>query len=104
MIETVRLSQVQRNKLMKVRKQTGIKNWNVLCRWGLCHSLGLETDPPDYVRGGKTGIEMDWVTFTGKDQEYVYSALLSKLGVRSFYGHINRGIDILLERKDSKFL
>ena len=96
MIETVRLSQVQRNKLLRIRKNTGIKNWNVLCRWALCYSLSHDDKPPPYIKGGKTGIEMDWKTFCGSQGEEIYDALSDLVGEDVFYGHIQRGIDILL--------
>lgn len=100
MIETVRLSQDQRNKLMKVRKTTGIKNWNVLCRWAFCHSIYVDNNPPNYVKGGKTGVEMDWETFTGRDNKIVFEALIQRIGSDQFYNHLHRGIEILVE-KDS---
>ena len=97
MIETVRLSQDQRNKLLKIRKATSIRNWNVICRWALCCSLSSPDDPPPYVRGGKTGIEMDWTTFTGRELQVVYDAILGKTGVEGFYAHLHRGIEELSE-------
>ena len=100
MIETVRLSQDQRNKLLRIRKKTGVKNWNVLCRWALCYSLAAEEEPPQYVRGGKVGIEIDWPTFTGREQKPLYDAIFQYLGTAKFYSHVSRGIDILTNKKD----
>jgi DNA sulfur modification protein DndE len=96
MIETLRLSRDQRNKLMKIRKKTGIKNWNVLCRWALCMSLAESTPPPAYSSGGKAGIEIDWATFTGKELHFFFDAIVRKLGKDLFYNHIQRGIELLL--------
>ena len=101
-MDTVRLSQDQRNKLLKIRKNTGLKNWNVICRWALCFSLAEDTDPVTYIKGGKTGIEMDWDTFTCKDATVVSDTLLSYLGEDKFYSHIQRGIDLILTRSLDK--
>ena len=99
MIETVRLSQDQRNKLLRVRKKTGIRNWNVLCRWALCMSLAENNSPPAYARGGKAGIEIDWATFTGRELHFFYSAIGKRLGRGLFYDHLQRGIDMLQGRE-----
>ena len=103
-MDTVRLSQDQRNKLLKIRKNTGIRNWNVLCRWALCYSLAENSEPVTYIKGGKTGIEMDWETFTGKDAKVVFDTLLSYLGEDKFYSHIQRGIDTILNKQLGELL
>ena len=95
----MRLSQDQKTKMMKIRKNTGVKNWNVICRWALCTSLAIDDNPPRYIKGGKSGVEMDWDTFTGKDASLVYDAILKKTGSERFYSHIQRGIDQLCTKK-----
>ena len=68
-VEHVRISQDARDKLIKLKRVTGIKNWNVLCRWGLCASLaetsrwtailGIAVQPPtnaDALRTNPLGI------------------------------------------------
>lgn len=97
-MDTVRLSKDQRNKLLKIRKNTGLRNWNVICRWALCYSLKEDSEPITYIKGGKTGIEMDWDTFTGKDAKVVYDTLLSYLGEEKFYDHIQRGIGLIQKK------
>ena len=97
-MDTVRISQDQKNKLLRIRKNTGLKNWNVICRWALCYSLAEDSEPVTYIKGGKTGIEMDWDTFAGKDAKIVYDTLLSYLGEDRFYSHIQRGIELILMR------
>jgi DNA sulfur modification protein DndE len=34
-VETVRISKQGRDQLIKIRRQTGIENWNIICRWAL---------------------------------------------------------------------
>ena len=62
-IETVRISQRGKDQLVKLKRITGIRNWNVLCRWALATSLADPTVP--LVRDVKTdsNIEMTWRTF-----------------------------------------
>ena len=62
---SVRVSQQAKDQLIKLKRVTGIKQWNVLCRWALCVSLA---DPsPPLVRSVRTdsNVEMSWKTFAG---------------------------------------
>ena len=34
-IEHIRVSQHAKDQLIRLKRVTGIKNWNVLCRWAL---------------------------------------------------------------------
>lgn len=44
-VEHVRVSQQAKDHLVRLKRITGIKNWNVLCRWALCVSLAEESTP-----------------------------------------------------------
>ena len=66
-IKQVRLSQQAKNQLSRLKGKTGIKNWNVLCRWALCYSLSEKTLPTD--------IQISWFTFGGEYYE-IYEALV----------------------------
>ena len=46
-IKQVRVSQQAKDQLSRLKGKTGIKNWNVLCRWALCYSLSEKTIPTD---------------------------------------------------------
>ena len=46
-IKQVRVSQQAKDQLSRLKGKTGIKNWNVLCRWALCYSLREKTIPTD---------------------------------------------------------
>lgn len=39
MAETIRLSQQDKDRLVRLKRATGIKHWNVLCRWAI--TLGV---------------------------------------------------------------
>ena len=38
-IERVRISQTAEDRLVKLKRSTKIKQWNILCRWAFCRSL-----------------------------------------------------------------
>lgn len=101
-LETIRLSEQGKNQLLKLKRATGIKQWNVLCRWALCTSLADPTPP--LVRDVVTdsNVEMTWKTFAGS-QAPIYEALITQrahsegeaeLG-RTAAAHIHRGIGVL---------
>ena len=55
-LETVRLSQRGKEQLIKLKRVTGIKQWNVLCRWALCVSLADPTTGGRRLPGRRPGI------------------------------------------------
>lgn len=75
MIETVYLSQKAKDQLIKVKRSTGIQNWNILCRWALCLSLNDDATPPVEEHSSEHAIEMTWKVFGGQDHD-IYLALL----------------------------
>lgn len=97
----VRLSDQGKDQLIRLKRITGIKNWNVLCRWALC--LSLADQSPPLVREVQTdsNVEMSWRTFTGSAGAE-YAALLNHRlestdeGFTNTYAlfvaHLHRGI------------
>lgn len=105
-LETVRLSQRGKEQLIKLKRVTGIKQWNILCRWALCVSLADPTTPLVRDISTDSNVEMTWKTFAG-NQGDVYLALLkrrchqdasemqhSDVG-RTLTMHLHRGIGAL---------
>ena len=102
-IDTIRLSEKQKQQLIRLKSRTGIENWNVLCRWALCLSLAEETVPVAEDIPSDSNVEMSWKTFAGEYSE-VYLAILRKAyeQQKAFFDnilfsefiklHINRGI------------
>ncbi len=74
-IKQVRLSQQAKDQLSRLKGKTGIKNWNILCRWALCYSLAEKTIPTDIQIVSDSNLEMSWYTFGGEYYE-VYEALI----------------------------
>lgn len=107
-IEQIKLSQTAKEQLIKLKRRTGLKNWNVLCRWALCRSLAEGTAPSPVPIPADSSVEMDWKTFAGSHGA-VYLALLRQRcheqGVdldadggelnRQFRLHLHRGIAYL---------
>lgn len=105
-IDTVRVSQRGRDQLIKLKRITGIQNWNVLCRWALATSLADPTVP--LVRDVKTdsNIEMAWKTFGGTWADlylaHVTMRAHDEIGSthpddveKVFVAHLHRGIGYL---------
>lgn len=76
---SVRVNQQAKDQLIKLKRITGIKQWNVLCRWALCLSLA---DPsPPLVRSirGDSNVEMTWRTFAGPLDSALVVLLTSRM-------------------------
>ena len=103
-IGDVRLSTQAKEQLIRLKRVTGIKNWNVLCRWALCTSLA---DPsPPLIRSVVTdsNVEMSWRTFTGADETVYLSLLVERAHREPLYdgstatllsAHLHRGVGML---------
>ena len=99
-VSTVRISQQGKDQLTKLKRVTGLKHWNVLCRWALCLSLSDATSPLIRDVPADSNVEMSWSTLAG-EYEAVLAALI--LQRRWFDGegdsdtklvraHIHRGL------------
>ena len=80
-IKQVRLSQQAKDQLSRLKGKTGIKNWNILCRWPLCYSLSEKTLPTDIPIARDSNLEMSWLTFGG-DYFELYEALVKAWCIR----------------------
>jgi len=113
-VETVRVGKQARDQLMKLRRQTGIEHWNVLCRLAFCASVREKTPPID-VSSQKLdgGVEMTWKVFAG-EQSDIYAALcwqrVDKDGFSNssdgasncLRAHLHRGLAFLASGTDTK--
>lgn len=105
-IKQIHLSNVSKDKLSRLKGKTGIKNWNVLCRWAFCYSLKEGTVPTDIEIDSNSNIEMSWLTFAGEYHE-IYEALIKEWCTENSLGsdddtitkyfklHLERGIGYL---------
>lgn len=77
----IHLSQQSKEQLSRLKGKTGIKNWNILCRWALCYSLSEKTVPTDTANMADSNLEMSWLTFGGEYYE-IYEALVKAWCIR----------------------
>jgi DNA sulfur modification protein DndE len=105
-IKQIKLSQKDKDRLVRLKTKTGIANWNVLCRWALCFSLSEPTIPaPEGIATDST-LEMSWLVFGGEYQE-IYEVLIKQRCIQDGLGtdketlqqqfklHLHRGISYL---------
>lgn len=102
-VKQIKLSNVSKDRLARLKGKTGIKNWNVICRWALCYSLSEKTMPTDVPIVTDSNVEMSWYTFGGEYSD-IYDALMiswcKKMGLETnketlskyFKLHLERGI------------
>lgn len=106
-IEHIRLSQQAKDQLVKLKRATGIQNWNVLCRWAFCVSLAESSIPSPKRIPADSTVEMTWKTFGGAHHEIYYALLKERChrdGLRmsdevltqQFRLHLHRGIGYLV--------
>ena len=80
-IRQIKLSNSAKDKLARLTGRTGIKNWNVLCRWAICYSLREGSVPADVPITQDSNVEMSWYTFGGEYYE-IYEALIKAWCIR----------------------
>ena len=112
-IEHIKLSQKERENLIRLKRVTGIKNWNTLCRWAFCLSLANSDKPRKGKIVSDSSLEMTWKVFGGKHHK-IYTALLTQRcgqdGIEltdenlmeQFRYHLKRGINYLMMDKEMK--
>lgn len=105
-VDRIQLSQQAKDQLLKLKRNTGIKHWNVLCRWAFCTSLAEPSPPPMAKIPADSNVEMSWKVFGGVHHE-LYLALLKARCRRDGLGtddetltvqfrlHLHRGIGYL---------
>lgn len=63
--DAVRISARGREILIKLKRYTGIGQWNTLCRVAYCYSLAIGTEPTQSPEKGDVALEIEWPTFAG---------------------------------------
>lgn len=105
----VRLSEQTKDQFMRLKRATGIKTWNILCRWALCVSLSDSEQLVEAPDGGDSAIEMRWDVFAGEFQHIYYALLAHECKERELEindrnisrlarQHIQRGANILTNK------
>lgn len=115
-LENVRLSNDAKNRLISLKRKTGISQWNILCRWAFLLSLSEKNRPPQTDIVTDSNVEMSWRTFTGSGNEELFIALIKMRCLRDnlpiddvtlaqqFKLHLHRGIGYLATSEKIKSL
>ena len=105
-IESIRLSEKEKQQLISLKRKTGIQHWNTLCRWAFCLSLSEPSPAPREHLSSDSSVEMSWKVFAGPHGP-VFEALLRERAQREGFDlaelnqtyflrlHINRGLSYL---------
>ena len=115
-LENVRLSSDAKNRLISLKRKTGISQWNILCRWAFLLSLSEKNRPPQTDIVADSNVEMSWRTFTGSGNEELFIALIKMRCLhdnlpiddvtlaQQFKLHLHRGIGYLATSEKIKNL
>ena len=108
-IDNLKTSTNLKNFLTRIKTNTGIANWNVICRWALCLSL-KQTSLPREVDEKLDGVEIDYNILVGANKT-IYTQLLinnlithkveiNKRNLTKYLNaHVNRGANIIYTNK-----
>ncbi|MBA3921228.1 MAG: DNA sulfur modification protein DndE [Nostocaceae cyanobacterium] len=105
-LERIGLSQTAKDQLTKLKRNTKIDQWNILCRWALCKSLAEPTAPSPVPINLDSNVEMSWRVFGGTMSDLLLMALKQRChndGMNTdketlatqFRLHLHRGIGYL---------
>ena len=105
-LERICLSQTAKEQLIKLKRQTKIDQWNILCRWAFCRSLAESSSPSPIPIPQDSNVEMTWRVFGGEMSNILLIALKQRC-YNDGYGteketlatqfrlHLHRGIGYL---------
>lgn len=113
MIDRVRLSAGARNQLIALKRKTGLEYNNSICRYALCLSLENESLPPQEIFSFNGGLEIDWRTFTGGNEDLYWNLVAIRVardgkvpddeGVRGcLTAHLHRGLSFLAAKSEAE--
>lgn len=110
-VDRIRVTERGRRELIVLKRRTGLRTWNTLCRWAFCVSLADPGPPADVDLGALSSIEIPWTTFAGAHGD-AYATLLRlrcrRDGIelsdapmaRALHLHLHRGISRLYAARD----
>jgi DNA sulfur modification protein DndE len=105
-IERVRISATAEEQLVKLKRSTKIKQWNILSRWAFCRSLAEPSIPSPVPIKTDSKVEMTWNVFGGEIADILLIALKQRCYQdqlatdddtlkQQFTLHLHRGIGYL---------
>lgn len=111
MPDSLRLDATAKQRLMTLKRRTGIGTWNVICRWAFCLSLSIPLPDQHTIRSdfAPTELEIPWHIFSGRF-DFAYRALLYDECIRRdapfekkvlsgmLREHVERGLGYLISK------
>ena len=105
-VKTIRLVETDRDLLVRLKRTTGVKGYNILCRWAFCLSLADPNPTSVDPLGAMSNLEIDWDVFAGSHREIYWALLVQRAHedqlptdleslTREFNRHLHRGIGLL---------
>ena len=105
-LERFKLSQTAKDQLVKLKRQTKIDQWNILCRWAFCRSLAEPSIPSVVPIPADSNVELSWRVFGGELSDILIIALKQRCHndgleieketlAQQFRLHLHRGIGYL---------
>lgn len=85
--DAVRISTRGREILMKLKRYTGIGQWNTLCRVAYCYSLSIPTEPKLNPEKGDVALEIEWPTFAGPIKTELAALTISRATAAAIADH-----------------
>jgi DNA sulfur modification protein DndE len=77
-VEIVRVNKKGRDILLRLKRHTGIENWNVLCRWALAASIREKKRPAMIKQNADPGVEMSWKVFAGEQSDIIAALVIQR--------------------------
>lgn len=73
--DAIRLTQADRDRLIRIKRATGIESWNILCRWALIIGLRENQNKALEPEESRNALEIKWDTFAGSESR-LYNCLI----------------------------
>ncbi|NEQ24316.1 MAG: DNA sulfur modification protein DndE [Microcoleus sp. SIO2G3] len=105
-IDRIKLSLSAKDQLTKLKRNTKVDQWNILCRWAFCRSLAEPSIPSPVPIPQDSNVEMSWRVFGGDIADILLIALKQRCHndglpldkdtlATQFRLHLHRGIGYL---------
>ncbi len=102
--DAVRISARGREILIKLKRYTGIGQWNTLCRIAYCYSIAIATEPTQAPEKGDIALEIEWPTFAGPIKAELAALTIGRAATadvapqdisKYVRGHLERGLSAI---------
>ena len=74
-IKQFTISETGKEQLIKLKRNTKIEQWNILCRWAFSYSLAEPSMPTSLPVSKNSNVELTWDVFGGEIADILLIAL-----------------------------